>query len=247
MSRPLTLFLGVMLVAVSIAAAYFAVPKPELPPGLWPDRWAIDCGERSQGTTIRESVRLRNTYPVAVDVLELSKGCSCSSTSVTRTAIGPSEETILNVEWGLGAARGEITETVGVLYRIGPGNFDLVDVHLKATVQPDIVYEPRSLVFEPGQQAVVTVRFRPGRLASFRLKEATTNQAAFSAHLDPDRQEVVVAYDPTVPGADGPNIWLSVECDSPNEPRMRIPLLANRQPAAMEPPRVMESSPTKTP
>jgi hypothetical protein len=134
---------------------------------------------------------------------------------------------VLRFTWHVGTRRGPIEELVRVYWRAAGGAPQSRLVRLRATVQPDIEYEPRALVFKSGEPLVV--RFKPGRLSQFTLSRALVDHPGYTATLNQAASEVTVTVDPEAPGIDEARIRLIVECDSPAEPRMEIPVVFERR------------------
>ncbi len=228
MRKTLCLFAGLSAFCLSAVAAYHSMtpPRADVPAftGLVAESVALDFGEQPQSETVTRSVKLKNTSPTTINIIEIGRGCSCTETKLDKLALSPNEEATLAVAWNLGVRRGETADRIDILHRVAPDRLSLLTLALKARVLPDILFEPSTVEFDSEIPKSVTVQFRPGYLSSFKLLEAGASHAGFTAKLDVEKQRVVLEIDPNNPSAGGSGLHLWVKSDSPREPRIVVPI-----------------------
>lgn len=226
MRSAIWLLVGVLALGCSFAAGLRVLtPVSQPEPTLRADPPVLDFGEVGQRETLTATVNLINSFDQAVQIVDLGRRCSCSETELSAKSVEPGQQVVMSVRWRIGTRRGTAHEELEVLYRTATGDMATAPVRLVATVLPDVALQPEDLpAFEAGRPSSSTIKVLPGRAGAVNVKGAATNHSAFTAKADAVRNEVTVTFDPSVSGADGPNIVLTVLTDNPVASELQIPI-----------------------
>lgn len=231
MTRHWPLLLAITLGLAALSALYRA-SRPAIPPGLIPVERVHDCGVLEQGQRVAHTFTLTNTASVPITVTEISATCGCTKLDCTRRKLAPGEQTEVNAEWSVGAARGAASVQITLVYELeGVGQrYNILE--LKAHVTPDIRAEPEWLVFSRAQTEQ-RVRFLPGRLSEFRIEKVYCDHPAFEAQQLPASNEVLVRFHPEK-WEEYPLTNLIVMTSSPREPKIAIRLVVREPDEPMD-------------
>ena len=137
------------------------VPTPALPQMLVIEPGVVDLGSVRQNQTLDATAKVVNRTATAVDILIVSKSCSCTDAEVDRKHLEPNEAAVLSLGWRTGSKRGPVSDRVTIIARtVGGVPRQLsADFHLKANVQPDVIVEPAAVTIVAGKRSRHEVRF----------------------------------------------------------------------------------------
>jgi hypothetical protein len=204
MLRWVFLLLAMVFGAGAAGAAYLAW-RGEEARGLLAAKAVHDCGELEQGATIRHEFQFVNRMGETLKIKEIVKQCACTEARFEPEVLGPGERGTLSAVWEVRGARGKSQVLLTVLAAMPDESLVPSQVVFRGTVKPDIEYAPAALEFS-ASAAKQTIRFSPGRLPEFALKQVSCGHKAFSARIVPGKSEVEVTFQPSLWKADlGPS------------------------------------------
>lgn len=211
---------------LGMAACTFLVPDDVVVLSLRPDAPTKNLGELGQGETLACDFILTNELPFPIEIMDVVRSCGgCTEVQVANPNLGPNDSTRLRAIWKTGSSRGAAGFQLWVVYKMPGGRFGDLPLRVEGFVAPDIDYSPAKVEFRQGRAESQLVMFRPGRLGSFELYHAYTNDRAFRAELQPDGRSVLVTFDPSAGTEASSLAVLSVDSSSRHEPTIRIPLV----------------------
>lgn len=203
-----------------------AGPGPALPPTLAIEPAVLDLGATRQNQTLTGTATVVNRLPVAVDVVMVSKSCSCADAEVEPKHLEPGQAATLTLSWRTGSKRGPVSDRITVVARtVGePVNQVGAELKLTADIRPDVVVEPAELTFTTGEAGVRTIRVRPGLFHGAALIQAYATPRGITAEADTGRGEVRVGYAPSNFDATQVEVAVMVETNAPNGRWVRVPI-----------------------
>ena len=222
MLRWVFLLLAIVFGAGAVGAAYFAWRGEEVR-GLIAFEAVHDCGELEQGAKIRHQFVLVNRMGETLKLKEIVKQCACTEARFEPEVLGPGERGTLSAVWDVRGARGKTQVLLTVIAAMPDESLAASQVVFRGRVKPDIEYAPAKLEFS-ANAAKQTIRFSPGTLPEFALKQVSCRHKAFAARIVPGTSEVEVTFQPALWNADLGSSELRVETTSKNQPFCRIPL-----------------------
>ncbi len=196
--RYLYLAAAVMALSTSAGLAYLSVDRPEA--HLTLDPAVVDFGTVRQHDELQRSVRLRNTSGQRLSIVEVTRGCECASTTLSRRNLAPDQEATLDVVWRVGARHGasDTSCTLMTAPVDNARNFGWTTVTLRAKVQAEYGVSAEQLTFRrAGGVQEKHVDFWPAKgCEQVDLLEVYTNHLAIDAEIDKDRRRFTVQFDP---------------------------------------------------
>ncbi|MBX7138243.1 MAG: DUF1573 domain-containing protein [Oligoflexia bacterium] len=182
------LFIGIFPAAV-FSQSKISVPNP-----------VYDFGTISQGTKVHHEFVVKNLGNSDLDIQRLVTSCGCTASSASNDKIAPNAEGKISVDFDSSGFSGEKVKTVTV-YNNDQDNPSLI-LTLQGTVEPDVMVEPKNIVFgdlpkgmETAREVTVTARsgssVKIGEVKSFSknlvVKELSRQAGAvrFSVAISP--------------------------------------------------------------
>lgn len=227
MLRWVFLLLAMVFGAGAAGAAYLAW-RGEEARGLIAAEPIYDCGELTQGAKVSHEFVLVNRMGETLTIKEIVKSCACTEARCEPMVLGPGGRCTLRALWDVGGTRGKSQVLLTVIAAMPDESLVASQVVFQGIVEPDIEYAPAKLEFTPRTEKRV-VRFSPGTLPEFALKQVFCTHRAFVARIVPDAPDTVeVTFRPSFWNTDlGPG-ELQVETTSKHERLCRIPLVVLR-------------------
>lgn len=203
-----------------------AVTVPALPETLIIKPAVIDFGALRQNQTLTGTATVMNRLPVAVNIMLVSKSCSCADAEIEPKHLEPGQTATLTLSWQTRGKRGRVSDRVTVLAQTVEelANQVAAELRLTADVRPDVMVEPAEIEFTAGEPAVRTIRVRPGLFAEAKLVQAYATPQGLKAEANPASSEVRVSYAPGNLDATHGEIAVMVETNAPNEQWIRVPV-----------------------
>ena len=230
MTRLLSLAIAVMAL---VAAAGFgrlawqnSAATPAAAPALVVEPDVAELGTVRQNETLTGSYSVVNRLPVAVDITQVMKSCSCADAEVEPRHLGPGETATLKMAWKTGTKRGAVSDKITLVATTASPTPQTVFAELRLTcdVQPDVVIEPATPTFTEGTPATVVLHLQPGAVGNTKVKQCFSSTKTIRVTADVDASTVTVAYDPTIPLADDNLPTIMIETTSTREPWIRVPV-----------------------
>jgi hypothetical protein len=223
-----SLFVGLVLAAVSVGSAYLAYPTTGPQGPLAADVTIRDMGVVRQGAVLQTSFELTNRGSKVIELLEATKSCTCTSAKLEKSQLAPGESSRLNVEIMVGANRGDLTSRLGVVFAdVSKATREpqLLNLVVQTIVSPDVECDPQMLTFQRSSRAPRTVRIYSKWINEPLILRVQAGHRAFRARPLADGKSVEVSFDPTLwPRDEDPLTDLVVTTPSKPQPGLRIPI-----------------------
>lgn len=188
-----------------------------------------ECGQLHQGDAVDLTYELVNRSSDAVTIQYVTETCTCTKARLPKKQLAPGEKTSLGVQWDVSRRRGRTAEEIAVVFRVGEGPTERLELKMRATVVPDIDRLPDRLIFAEGARAEKCVEFRPRAGRDCTVQKVYTTHRAFRAVLAPDGKSAKVSFDPGLWAGDPAEAQLVAETTSAHEREVRIPLVVGSE------------------
>lgn len=198
-----------------------------------------DLGEIRQGTSTKLQFELRNRTSESIRIVDIGTSCRCTTSEVSKSAIGLADSSLITLTYKSGQARGPIRIHATVVYQRGDDEqIRSITLQAHGTIDPDYNAKPERLRFEESRAGVCQVELSPRHCSGLKIDKVVCDMRFFTARVvetnDPARTKVEVAFDPTEFYADAGPAHLAVFTDNKVQPMLLIPLeveLRNETPA----------------
>ncbi len=205
----------------------------------------FDFGTVSQGTVVKHDFTIRNGGDSDLVIQRVIPACGCTAATASSEPIVPGAERAVQVSFDTAGFSGEKYKTV----RVNTNDVDNLSVvlALRGVVEPDVVVEPQSVMFEevirgssePAEEQVVTISLKEG------AKVKVTGARAFSPHVtvkelerSAARAKFSVSIDPSAPLGELRDRMV-IGVDGGKESTINVPIFAVvRGQLALQPPQL---------
>ncbi len=226
------LSIGIALGLLAVASAYFAIPSATASINLQSDVAIRDLGTVRQGAALETTFTLTNRGRSPVQLLAVSKSCTCTRVNVAKTHLDPGESSALNVTVNVGTNRHSLASEIGVAYRdlgfkLGGDSVKPAMLRLRVTaiVSPDVECDPEMLTFPRPSSTRREVRVFSHWLRGGLIKQVHARHRAFSVKASPVDNRVEVSFDPSLwPIDESPSTELVIVTPSKVDPNVRVPI-----------------------
>jgi hypothetical protein len=210
---------GLLAGALAAALAATAAPRIESPQPTYEFGW------RDSAETLTNRFVLRNAGDGTLLISEIRTSCGCSRAEPQRRALGPGEETALDVQTSLRGLQGQIRKSVTVVSN--DPDTPYLALWIAGEARAAVCLEPPNISFgrvdprEPPQPCAVRLA---GYLTNVTATAVTCDNPAFAVLLDPAGRTLTVTPRLSEPGAQ--RGLARVSLSDPSQPSLALPLYA---------------------
>jgi hypothetical protein len=225
------LAVGSVLAMAAIGSAYLARSPGVTRGPLIAEPETLDLGTARQGETIEGAFTLSNRGSKPIDIIQISKTCSCTETQLVKPNLEPGESTPLYIAIKTGTVRDALSVRLVVVYRLqaerqpSADRQQIVNLVAWSKISPDVDYEPQLQQFRLGTPSTQRLHFKSNWLTSPLVRRCSTSHRAFEVKQLSDPNEVEIRFDPSLwPTGEHAATDLVFETSSKVTPFLRIPV-----------------------
>ena len=212
------------------AAVEVAVPALVVEPGV------ADLGVARQNQTLTGTYSVVNRLPVAVDITDVMKSCSCADAEVEPKHLEPGQIATLRLAWRTGTKRGPAADRVTIVAKTRElvQHTVFCELRLRCEVQPEVVIEPSEPKFVEGKLESLALVLKTSIVGGVKVKQVFSSSKTIRVKADIANNTVVVEYDPAIPLADDNALTVMIETTSITEQWIRIPVTITPSPKELK-------------
>jgi hypothetical protein len=170
-----------------------------LPPSkLTVERETHDHGLVKQNQTVAATFTLMNPGSVPIEIIKVSKSCSCSEATLSSQMVPAGGQVTMTVDWQTRDRVGPVEVPISVAYQQQDGrNYGVLQCAIRGTVQPKFQVDPRQIIF--GKERTAKIQLKPGYEAPPKIASVKSSEAKLLLQHTEDTVTVIVPEDQPIP------------------------------------------------